>query len=67
MVGSAYRQLLKERGIELVGAQRIRAPWRSDSNRRMLDRADLVLVNGEGSIHHNRFIDLLKVAEEYPC
>ncbi len=66
LVMSAYRKLVQERDIELVGTQKIRSPWHSDSNRKMLDRADLVIVNGEGSIHHNRFTDLLEVADEYP-
>ena len=52
MVMAAYHQLLAFRDIEVVGNP---------------DKADLVLVNGEGSIHDDESIDLLELAERWPC
>ena len=31
------------------------------------EKADLIIVNGEGSIHHNNRSELLFVAEKFPC
>lgn len=67
MVMRAYRELLKERDVEVIGMQKRDASWQLASNRRMLDKADLVLVNGEGSIHHDRCSSLLKVGLKYPA
>ena len=52
LVMDAYRELLAVRDIELIGNP---------------DKADLVLVNGEGCIHHDQSIDLLALAKTYPC
>lgn len=30
-------------------------------------KVDLVIVNGEGSLHHGRFPEMIKLAEHYPC
>jgi len=32
-----------------------------------LKNVDLVVINGEGSIHHGRFQELINLASEYPC
>ncbi len=67
MVMRAYKKLLKERDVELIGMQKRDSPWYLAANRKMLDKADLVLVNGEGSIHHNRRPELLRVGFKYPA
>ena len=66
MVMTAYRKLLDDRGIELVGTLKRGVLWGDKSSRKLLDRADLVLVNGEGSMHHNSFSHLLSVSAQYP-
>lgn len=65
-VMSAYHRLLDDRDIEVFGTQTLNADWRSEDNLRMLDCADIVLVNGEGSIHHDKHKDLLEISKHYP-
>lgn len=63
MVMRVLRENVVERGHEIVGEVRRGDRWMR--NRPMLDQADLVLVNGEGSIHDDKRQDLLEVAGEY--
>ena len=66
MVMAAYRKLLKDRRVELVGTLKRGVLWGDKSSRKLLDKADLIIVNGEGSLHHNGFSYLLAVAAQYP-
>ena len=66
-VMDAYHRLLASRGIKVIGTQAIGMDWRSLENRRMMDRADIVLVNGEGSIHDDKHTRLLNVGKHYPA
>jgi hypothetical protein len=64
LVWSAYQRLLEERDIELIGYW----PKRTKLGhiRRTCDKADIVILNAEGSIHHGNNEDLLRIAERYP-
>ncbi|KKL48692.1 hypothetical protein LCGC14_2322950, partial [marine sediment metagenome] len=63
LVGKAYRDLLDERGVEIIKTQYRREPL----DRKACDRADLVIVNGEGCIHHGKYEELLQIGNEYPA
>ncbi len=63
LVGAAYRTLLEERDIELIGVQYRKLVL----DRTLCDRADLVIVNGEGSIHDGGYSNLLEIGDEYPA
>jgi len=59
-----YIQQLYNVDIELVGTVKSNQLWKS--HKPLLDRADLVIVNGEGSMHSGKRSDLSEVAVEYP-
>lgn len=61
-----YREQLTRVGIELIGTVKMQDDWTQLKHRHMLDEADLVIVNGEGSVHHGRRQDLIEIALEYP-
>ncbi len=62
LVGKAYRDLLDERGVEIIKTQYRREPL----DRKACDKADLVIVNGEGCIHHGKYEELLQIGSQYP-
>lgn len=62
LVMRTYEQQLDRVGIELVGT--VKYTQRKDLS--VLDKADLVIVNGEGSFHHNRRNDLADISKRYP-
>ena len=66
MVMAAYRKLLLDRGVELVGTLKHGVAWNEGGHHKLLDSADLVLVNGEGSTHHGGHRHLLSVGDRYP-
>jgi hypothetical protein len=65
LVMETAREQLAKRGVEVVGSLHRDALPRDNSE--LLSRADLVVVNGEGSIHHGRCAHLLEIASEYPA
>jgi hypothetical protein len=65
LVVHTIREQLAKRGVELIGSlHRDAVP---QDNRALLSRADLVVVNGEGSIHHGKCCHLIDIAREYPA
>lgn len=65
LVGQTIREQCARVGLNIIASlpleydrKRVK-PW--------LQRADLVIINGEGSMHHGRHTSLLKLANEYPC
>ncbi|ANG61221.1 hypothetical protein A8C75_01265 [Marinobacterium aestuarii] len=49
------REGLGETDYEIIGTIPVGAPFEKlESNKRLVDAADLVVLNGEGSIHHER-------------
>jgi len=64
LVSSTFREQFARVGLEMIG----NAPRDFDLKKYedKMKAADLVVINGEGSIHHNRNSHLLKIAEQYP-
>ena len=65
LVGQTIREQCARVGLNIIASlplefdrKRVK-PW--------LQRADLVIINGEGSMHHGRNTSLLKLANEFPC
>jgi hypothetical protein len=65
LVVQTIREQLAKRDIEIIGA--LHRDALPQDNRQLLTRADLVLINGEGSIHHGRCGHLVEVARDYPA
>ena len=63
LVMTTFREQLDRVGIELVGT--VKLTERNPKNK-ILGEADLVIVNGEGSFHHNRRNDLATVSKHFP-
>jgi len=64
LVMNALHAGLTLRGIEVLDKVQVREPW--EDHRDVMDKADLIIVNGEGSIHHGARMELLEVAKFYP-
>lgn len=62
LTGMAYRELFDKHDIELLGTQFRKEPL----DRKLCERADLVIVNGEGCIHDGNYGHLLDVGREFP-
>lgn len=64
LVGQTIREQCTRVGINIISSlplsfdMKLAKPW--------LQRADLVVINGEGSIHHGRHTHLLELANAYP-
>jgi len=59
----SLRSHLEKRDVEILGS----VPVKEDYNqyRHILDKSDLIIVNGEGSIHDGKRMDLIEIATEY--
>lgn len=64
LVSKAILENLTKRGHEVLRVVPCMKHWRYYEED--LKNCDLVVVNGEGSIHHGRGMALLEVASEYP-
>ncbi len=62
LVMKTFREQLDRVDIELLGT----VPKQS-TDFSIAEKADLVIVNGEGSIHHGRRAELINIATQYPC
>lgn len=64
LVSATFREQFARVGLEMIGS----APkdFSLDKYAEKLRSADLVVVNAEGSIHHNRNSQLLQIASKYP-
>jgi hypothetical protein len=69
MVMDGYRAQLERVGIELLDTVPNGALNRgiSDKWARRFDKADLLIVNGEGSIHHDAHPNLIRLAARWPA
>lgn len=63
LVGQTFREQLARLGCELIGA----VGQRFGDCHALFSRADLLVINGEGSIHHGRNLHLVELAKRYPC
>ncbi len=62
LVTSAYTELCEARDIEILHRVPKRGEWQ------LMDEADLIIVNAEGSIHHGKNENLLsRISSEYPA
>lgn len=62
IVGQVLREQFKRVGLDLV----LSLPKRfNEEEKSQLSKVDLVVVNGEGSIHHGRNMHLIDLAERY--
>jgi hypothetical protein len=66
LVGQTFREQFTRVGVDLIASLPTKIEMISDY-RRYLEQADLVVINGEGSIHHGRFQNLVDLAGDYPC
>lgn len=64
LVRETFLDEFEKRGVEVLGTLKVNQRW--DQHRALLDKADLVVVNGEGSLHHDRRNDLLEISRQYP-
>lgn len=65
LVGEAFREQFTRVGLDLLGSIPFNVDWNAYTS--LLDSADLVVINGEGSIHHGNRTDLLNIAARYPA
>lgn len=66
LVMETFRDQLKRVDCELVGTIK-KDIYRDQAHvTSILDKADLVIINGEGSFHHNRRNDILDIGEKWP-
>lgn len=64
MVVATIEEQLAQRGCEIVGRSTKDEHW--EKYRKQLEDCDLVVVNGEGSLHSNNRKELLEIAVDYP-
>lgn len=64
LVMSVYRKQFKARGVDVIGTIPTGADWQQYKHSLM--KADLIVVNGEGSIHHGNHRRLIDIAGEFP-
>lgn len=66
LVGQTFREQFARVGLDLIASLPTNIVTVPEWHRH-LDKADLVVINGEGSIHHGRFQNLIDLAGDYPC
>lgn len=69
LVSKTLRRLFADHGLDLVLSVPCGVNWDTPEYRRILDTVNLVVVNGEGSLHHGRekYQPLVKIAAHYPA
>jgi hypothetical protein len=66
LVGQTFREQFSRVGLELTAS--LPTKFEQVSNwKKYLKEASLVVINGEGSIHHGRFQNLIDLSDKYPC
>ena len=65
LVMETFREQLNRVDCELVGTVTRNRYNNKGHVKKILDKADLVIVNGEGSLHHNRRNDILSVGQKW--
>jgi hypothetical protein len=64
LVSSTFREQFARVGLELIGSAPNVFPEAKYTEK--MQSADLIVLNAEGSIHHNRNAHLLQIAAKYP-
>ena len=70
LVMETYHEQLERVGTELVGTVTTRSLEKQSTRAealKMIGSADLVIVNGEGSLHDDAHPELFALAKEFPC
>ena len=67
LVMHAFRSLISDAGMNLIGTIPLDEARVGTADKELMAQADLIIVNGEGSLHHNRRPDLLSVGKTYPA
>lgn len=64
LVGQTFREQFRRTALDLV----LSLPKRFDAEkyRDVFEAADLIVINGEGTFHHDKFRNVLELAEKYP-
>lgn len=65
LVGQTIREQCARVGLNIIAS--LPLEFNRNQVKPWLQRADLVIVNGEGSMHHGRHTNLLNLANRYPC
>ena len=66
LVGQTFREQFCRTGLKLIAS----LPYdfyNFQGVEKIFKDADLIVINGEGSIHHGRFHHLIRLASDYPC
>lgn len=66
LVMETFRDQLKRVDCELIGTITKDQIAKNKTDFSLLDKADLVIINGEGSFHHNRRNDIYGIGEKWP-
>ena len=66
LVMETFRDQLKRVDCELIGTITKDQITKNKTDFSLLDKADLVIVNGEGSFHHNRRNDIYEIGSKWP-
>ncbi|QDU36900.1 Polysaccharide pyruvyl transferase [Maioricimonas rarisocia] len=66
LVGATFREQFARTGLNLTACLPI-SPKRFEAATPLLDQADLVVINGEGSTHNGRLQDVFRMATRWPC
>ncbi len=64
LIGQTYRELFSRFDLDLIGAC---SKHLQSNYLKIMEKADLIIVNGEGSIRHGRNQHLVDLAEYFPC
>lgn len=65
LVSAAYHEQFLRVGLELLGTVH-KSQRKIDQYPEFVRQADLLVVNGEGSIHHGKRLELVEVATRFP-
>jgi hypothetical protein len=66
LVSQTFREQFARVGINLIA--RLPIDFNSiENHKQILEAADLVVINGEGAIHHGRYQKVIDLAANYPC
>ncbi|MEW4531276.1 MAG: hypothetical protein ACF8PG_13510 [Maioricimonas sp. JB045] len=65
LVGATFREQFARTGLNLTACLPI-SPKRFEAATPLLDQADLVVINGEGSTHNGRLQDVFRMATKWP-
>ena len=66
LVMESLNDLLAGAGFDIIGSVSLDDALANRLDKPLLEKADLIVANGEGSYHHNRRPDFIRIANKYP-